>query len=203
MIPETGSTALFTFKLRFDSLNGVYRIRAKTTFRDAITAGVSFGSNLYVPAGLAASDFDTDYPTYLTDVVAVLESVRDTSVVYYVPESVFATVPDPTIKEYFPLNAVINLGVFSNTQAIYPLLDQIKDLVQSSVGVTDPLYLLTNPDNKVYLTDAQYAAVEEARQENTQKLVPLKVQLDQALLALQIMSTKVSLYEKLLAKQSS
>jgi hypothetical protein len=202
MIPDVGSTALFTFKAKFDTLNGVYRIRAETTFRDAVAAGVDFVANLYNPAGLNTNDFNADFPSYTSDKVVMLESVKDSSVVYQVPESAFLNVPDPTIQEYFPLIAVINLGVHQNTQAIFPLLDQIKDIVQASLGVTDPLNIVTNPDNKVYLTDADYEQLKLVREANIRKLKPLSVQLAEANRDIVLLQTKLALYEKRIITQA-
>jgi hypothetical protein len=177
MIPEVGTTCLFSFSARFSTLNGVYRIRATTTFSDALSSGVDFVEHLYTPAGLSQADFDTDYRQYNTAAIAVLESVVDTSVVYYVPESLFLNTPDPTVREYLPLILTVELGVFENTQVIFPLLDQLKDLVQASLGITSPLRVMANPQNKAYLTESQYRIIEEGRSANIKALVPLSVQL--------------------------
>lgn len=203
MIPQVDSTAAYTFKSKFETLNGVYRVRAETTFRDAVAAGVDFADNLYKPAGLSQTEYNSDYRSYANDKVAMLESVKDSSVVYYVPESIFLNVPDPTIKEYYPLSLVVSLGVFENTQVIYPLLDQIKDLVQAAIGVTDPLLLLTNPENRVYLTDADYTTLSAARDANTRTLVPLTVQIANLLEANAILAAKVAAYENRIAAQSN
>ena len=203
MIPEVGATCKFTFTSNFATLNGVYRIRAETTFQDALISGIDFVQNLYVPAGLQQSDFTVDYSNYLPDRVAVLESVLDSSVVYYTPESIFLTYPDPTIKEYLPLILVVNLGVQKNTQVIYPLLDQIKDLIQSSLGTTDPLRVVTNPQNKVYLTDDEYNTLVIARQANIQTLIPLSVQLKKANDDKILLAAKCAAYEELIAQLST
>ncbi len=125
MIPDVGSTCLFTFTSRFATLNGVYRVRAETTFKDAVRSGVNFVDSLYIPAGLEEKDYNADYLTYTDDKIVVLESVKNAELVYNVPQSVFLNIPDPTIREYAPLTLVVNLGVHRNTQVIYPLLDQI------------------------------------------------------------------------------
>lgn len=195
MIPEVGATCAFTFTSRFATLNGIYRIRAETTFEDALASGVDFVANLYIPAGLASSDFNVDYSSYTKDRIAVLESVADSTVVYYVPESVFLTVPDSTVKEYLSLNVVAQLGVFANVQVIYPLLDQMKDLIQSSLGVTNPLRIIANPQNKVYLTDAEYATLEATREALTQAIMPLSVQLKAEVDKNTYLAAKVAAYE--------
>lgn len=203
MIPEVGATCSFTFIAKFAPLNGVFRIRAETTFADAVSSGVDFISNLYTPAGLQLSDFNADYNSYAQDRVAVLESVVDSTIVYYTPESIFLTVPDSTIKEFLPLILVVNLGIQENTQVIFPLLDQIKDLIQATLGTEDPLQVVTNPENKVYLTSAEYDTLVEARQANIQTLVPLSVQLRQEQIKRVILATKCSGYEALIAQQAA
>ena len=203
MIPEVGTTCLFEFTSRFTTLNGVYRIRAETTFNDSIASGVDFVKNLYTPAGLTQADFNADYQDYRSDRVTILESVIDSTVVYYTPESLFLKVPDPTIREYFPLVLVVDLGVQKNTQAVLPLMDQVKDIIQASLGTTDPLRIVTNPANKVYLTDAQYEVLADARQENITELVPLSVQLKQEQDKNIYLAAKVAAYEALIASLSA
>lgn len=203
MIPEVGATCRFTFTAKFSTLDGVYRTRAETTFKDALVAGIDFVSNLYIPAGLSQDDFTTDSNGYMTDRIVVLESVIDSSVVYYVPESVFLLVPDPTIKEYFPLILVVDLGVQQNTQAVLPLLDNVKDMIQSTLGTKEPLRVITNPENKVYLTSSEYEDLVAARQESIQELLPLSVQLKRALDDKAFLAAQVAAYEAVIAQLST
>lgn len=202
MIPSVGATCSFEFTTPFATLNGVYRIRAETTFNDSIASGVDFVSNLYTPAGRSQADFNADFASYKTDRVTILESVVDNTVVYYTPESIFAKVPDPTVREYFPLVLVVDVGVQKNTQKILPLIDQVKDLIQATLGTTDPLRIITNPANKVYLTDAQYATLEAAREANIEELVPLSVQLKQEQDNNTFLAAKCAAYEALIAQLS-
>jgi hypothetical protein len=200
MIPSAGTTCLFTFITKFSTINGVYQVTASTTFTNAIASGISFVDNLYTPAGLSVNDYNTDYSTYTNDAVCVLQSVTDPSVVYYVPESIFQTVPDPTINEYYNLILVVRLGVQQNTQAVFPLIDAVKDLVQASLGTTDPVRIMTNPGNKVYLTDTQYAALVAERASNIQVLSPLSVQLKAEQDRNTYLASKVAYYEALIAQ---
>lgn len=179
MIPSVGSTCKFTFTQNFASLDGIYRVIATSTFKDSVSSGVDFIEKLYTPAGLSATDFNNDYVTYLSDRVVILESVIDASIVYYVPETVFLGVPDPTIREYYPLVLIVNLGVQKNTQRVLPVMDSITDIVRSSIGSTDPVRLITSEQNKSYLTDTEYQILEDARAANIEELVPLSVQLKQ------------------------
>lgn len=199
MMPFVGSTCLFTFTTQFATLNGVYTTRGATTFAAAIASQVDFVANLYTPAGLSATNYQADYASYQNDNVAILESVADNTVVYYVPESALALVPDPTIKEYVPLTLVVDLGVQQNTQAILPLLNTIKDAVQASLGSTNPCYVLGNKVNKVYLTDTQYQALVTARAENVQTLIPLSLQLQNEVAKNTYLAAKVAAYEALIA----
>jgi len=197
-----GATCLYTFTSSFATLNGVYRTRAETTFLDAVASGVDFVSNLYTPAGLSRTQYNADYSSYQSDMVAVIESVTNNSLVYYVPESILATVPDPTIKEYYPLILVANLGVQQNPQVVLPLIDAVKDKIQATLGTTDPVRVVTNPENKVYLTDSQYETLVAARAANIQALSPLSVQLQAANTQIAYLAAKVASYEALIAQLS-
>ena len=200
MIPSVGSTCLFEFISKFETLNGVYRVRSETTFMDSISAGVDFFKNLYAPAGLTQVDYTADYGSYKKDRVVILESVVDNTVVYYAPESVFGKVPDPTIREYFPLVLAVDLGVQKNTQAILPLVEFVEDKIRDSLGTTNPVKIITDPNNRVYLTDAQYATLEAAREANKVALATLSAQLRASEEQRIILAAKVAAYEALIAQ---
>lgn len=200
MIPAVGSTCQFVFIAKFETLNGVYRVRAETTFADSASSGVDFLNNLYYPAGLTQVDFVADYASYKLDRVVILESVVDNTVVYYVPESAFLKVPDPTIREYFPLVLAVDLGVQKNTQSVLPLIDFVKDKITAVLGTTNPVKLVTDPGNKVYLTDDEYAILETARATNRDLLVPLSVQLQREVDKNIILAAKCAAYEALIGE---
>jgi len=69
MIPNAGVTCLFEFISKFETLDGVYIVRATTTFADAVASGVDFFENLYSPAGLTRVDYAADYASYKQDKV--------------------------------------------------------------------------------------------------------------------------------------
>lgn len=202
MIPTVGSTCSFEFLDKFSTLNGIYKIVAETTFLASISSGVDYVKNLYTPAGLNQTDFNTDFATYKNDAVAVLESVADSNVVYYAPESIFLKVPDPTIREYFPLVLVVDLGVQKNPQTVLPIIDQIKDLIQAGLGTTDPVRIVTDPNKKIYMTDAQYAVLEAAREANTSELIPLSIQLAKEVDKVTYLNAKIAAYENLIKELS-
>lgn len=200
MIPDVGTTCLFTFISNFSTLDGIYRIRAETTFLDAIASNIDFVENLYIPAGLSSTEFNADYSSYTSDRVAVLESVVNTDVLYYVPQSIILNVPDPTVNEYYSLILVTKLGVFKNTQTIFPLLDSINDIIQAQLGISEPVRVVTNPENKVYLTQAQYDTIVEARAASAATISPLSVQLVQAQQQNTYLSSLVAQYEALIVQ---
>jgi hypothetical protein len=203
VIPLIGSTCAFTFTLRFSSLNGVYRVKAETTFKDAIKDGIQFTDTLYTQAGLSAADYANDVASYAHDQVCILESVVDKTILLTVPESIILGVPDPTIREYHSLMLVAALGPIANTQMVLPLLAQITDIIQATLGVTDPVRITANPDAKVYLTENQYAALQATRNANIRALAPLTVQIQTLQAQLTQATAKNAAYEALLAKQAT
>lgn len=198
MIPNAGVTCLFEFISKFETLDGVYIVRATTTFADAVASGIDFFENLYNPAGLNRTEYAADYANYKKDRVCTVESVTDSTVVYYLPESIFAKVPDPTIREYYPLVMAVDLGVQKNTQTILPLIDLVSDLIKDSIGVENPVRIVSDPNKKIYLTDAQYEIMNVAREANKQIIIPLRVRLKQEEDKNTILAAKVTAYEELL-----
>lgn len=198
MIPPVGSTCRYEFKTKFSTLNGVYKTASATTFLAALASGTDFVENLYTPVGLTQADFDADYDNYTKDTVLVLQSVSDSSVVFYIPESILGKIPDPTIRPYLPLVMVVNLGVFKDTQQILPLINEVKDLIEVGIGSTETPYIVSNSTNTVYLTDSEYAAVEAARAANKAELIPLSVQLRMEQEKVTRLAAQVAQYEQLI-----
>jgi len=198
MIPPTDTTCLFEFIAKFETLDGVYRIIAETTFSNSVSSGIDFYNNLYLPAGLTKTEFAADYEGYKKDRICVLQSVTDNTVIYYIPESIIRTVPDPTVREFFPLVLAVDLGVQKNPQAVLPVIEEITDLIKDSLGSENAVRLVTNPDKKVYLTEAQYVTLEAAREANKQVLVPTRVQLKQEQDKVTLLTAKVAAYEALI-----
>ncbi len=202
MMPEVGAVCRFTFIPKFNTLNGVYRVRAETNFEDAIASGISLIDSLYTPAGLGQTDYNADYNSYLNTRLAVLESVLDSDVVYYTPESIFLTVPDPTVQEFYPLTLVVELGIQKNSQEILPLLDQIEDLIKATLGTENSLRVLTNPQNRVYLTQSEYDVLVASRQANINRLAPFSAQIQLLQQQNQYLAAKVASYEAKIIQQS-
>jgi hypothetical protein len=198
MIPNAGVTCLFEFIAKFETLDGVYIVRATTTFADAVASGVDFFENLYSPAGLTREEYATDYAGYKKDKVCTIESVTDSNVVYYIPESIFGKVPDPTIREYYPLIMAVDLGIQKNPQVVLPLIDMVTDLIKDSLGSQNPVRIVSDPNKKIYLTDAQYTTVETARELNKQTVISTLVRLRQEEAKVTGLAAKVAAYEELL-----
>lgn len=202
MMPEVGAVCRFTFIPKFNVLNGVYRVRAETNFQDAIASGINLVESLYTPAGLTQTDYNADYNSYLSNRLAVLESVLNTEVVYYAPESIFLNIPDPTVQEFYPLTLVVELGIQKNTQEILPLLDQIKDLIKTTLGSENSLRVLTNPQNRVYLTQSEYDSLIAKRQANINRLAPFAAQIRLLKQQNQYLAAKIQNYEAKIIQQS-
>lgn len=197
---DIGTTYAFSFLPAFDALDGVYRVRAETTFEDSISSGVDFVRNLYIPAGLTDTDFKNDYINYKVDKVSVLESVVDSSIIYYTPESIFRTIPDPTIQEYYNLNLIVKLGAFKNVQDVLPLIQTLQDTIGSEIGVTDKIIVTTNSNKKIYLTQLQYQTLVDERNANINRAESLAVRLRNEQNLRLLLASKVAEYEALIAQ---
>ncbi len=198
MILNIGTTYSFTFVTDFQSLDGIYRVRAETTFSDCISSGVDFVSNLYVPAGRTSDDFKNEFVNYKNDKVAVLELVANSSVIYYVPESIFLNIPDPTVREYYNLNLLVKLGAFERVESILPFVESVQDLLSSELGVTDTIKVITNSKRKIYLTQAEYQNLVNERDQNINRATSLRVQLVNKEKEIAYLRSLVSSYEALI-----
>jgi len=201
MIPEVNTTCLFTFAADFGALNGAYKVQATTTFQNALAVNSSSIQDVFELVGLTQDNYLSRYNEFLTDTVLILESVGSTSLTIYIPTTLLGgNVPDPTIREYLPLELVVDLGIQKSPQMVLPLITQIKDLIATHVGTEEAARLVTSRRNAVYLTDSAYETIVAARQSLIEEQTPLIAQLQTAQNTITYLSALVKSYEdKILA----
>lgn len=196
MLPLVGSTCLFSLATKFASLDGVYTVSALSTFNDMIVNNQDFVANLYTPAGLAKADYIADFSSYEGGMVAIVQSVVDTSVTYYFPESILAMVPDPTVKKYQQIYMAIVLGAFKDTSTYSWAKTQVDAIMTAITGTTNQVKFMANPDNDVWLTDSEYAALDATRTANIKATESLYTQLQAALEAQSALQARIKTLEE-------
>ena len=193
LAPDVGTTALFTFTTPFAKLNGIYTLQATTLYETAVAQGIDFVNGLYVPAGLTENDYNNDWKTYAGQTVLTLQSVTTPATVIYPLEPLLALIPDPTVKNYPNLYVAIMLGCYADQTKLQWLVDEINNIAQSVTGTTNSAKLLFNSSK--WLTQAEYAAIDTARQANVKATQPLYEALQAQIAENNRLKTLVSAYE--------
>ena len=178
MLPHIGTVCKFTLTTKFTTLNGIYNTLSLATYDSLIADGVDFVKNLYTPAGMAQSDYLTDYTNYKGGDVVVVSPVTDSTITYYFPESIIALMPDPTVRKYSQVGLWIPIGAFKDPSNYTFIKDQVSDLVASVTGEANTAYFAADPNEAVYLTESDYETLDTTRQKNIKTIQPLTTQIN-------------------------
>lgn len=190
MIPAVGTVAKYVFTAPFAALNDVYRLEQATTFAAALALDVDLAKSLYEPAGRTAADYAAEWTAYTAGQVLRLVSVTGAEgaepVVIYAPEAILAALPDPMVQAYDDLYLAITIGAVRDPSAISWIVGELNQLAAKVTGTGSSAALFSN--GAVWLTDAEYAALEAERASRIATYKPLPVtvyELQQQLLAAQ------------------
>lgn len=173
--PQLGTVCKFTFVTKFSALNGVYKVVSLTTYEATVAASVDYAAGLYTPAGVDSSQYATDASSYAGQDVVVVQPPNDTSLTYYLPLSIIALVPDPTVTRYDDVYLSVHIGMFKDPDTYAWVKGQIEDILSSVTGETLQGQWLANSKKAQWLTTAEYDALDAQRQANIKAVRPLSV----------------------------
>jgi hypothetical protein len=176
-LPVIDSTCAYTFNTGFTTLNGIYTVKELLSFDEAITVGIDFVINLYIPAGLSSAQYTTDAHNYANDTVLYLVPANGIGTSIYIPSSLLATVPDPMVGCYNNLAIGVSLGLFADEAALTWIVSEINSIISGVVGVTSPVKLYSL--GTTYMSAADYVALVAARTDAQVPYATLYQQLQQ------------------------
>lgn len=160
LAPAVGSSGNFTAKAPFTlQADTIYTVIAVRTFSDMAAAGADPLAQVYAPVGLAQADYTNDVDAGA--LVVVLSS--GTSQPVYIPTTYLDGVPSNDIVPYSTLVGSFVLGPLPDSIDVSELLAQIGQLIEASVGVSNPPVTLHAIPSTNVVTAAQDAAMTQAR----------------------------------------
>lgn len=202
--PQLGSVCKFTFVTEFASLNGVYRVIGLTSYEASIAAGVDYVAGLYTPAGLTSEQYTTDASTYAGQEIVVVQPPNTSSITYYLPLSIIALIPDPTVSRYDDVYLSLHVGMFKDPNTYTWVKSQVEDILSSVTGQKIQGQWLANSTKAQYLTEAEYDALDAERQANIKAIKPLTVVIQEQLTQITQLQALVSALEAtIIAMRSS
>ena len=115
----------------------------------------------YQPNNLSDDIFNNDLDLIRTEKIMKLTSVVDETIIYYIPEHLFAKIPDGSVQKYFRLGIAVDLGIFADAEQLSVLRSEVEQVVASMIGSTNKTVVYT-VDNK-WMTTSEYTVIDTAR----------------------------------------
>lgn len=206
MIPSIGSFCKYYFSSPFTALNGAYKVVSAMSLSEALNElQIDFVKYLYKPANLDGSTYTTDVLNWTNDNILELVSPGTTTTTIYVPSSIIASLPDPTVSKYSSVYLSVPLGYFptGDSSAYSYVASQVSDIAASVTGVPGTAAFFANPDNDIYYTNSEYEALDKARQAKIVTLQPLQTQLTAANATITALKAQIAALESIITNQSS
>lgn len=135
---EIDKIYIFKFIPGYESLDGVYKVVQKLTFDEILSTGVDMMAGFYSLVEKDDSVYEADRVDFKNEVFLKLLKPSDVSLetsAIWVPTSKLKEYPNPNVKEYDRLSAVIDLDVFESAQDISVLQTMIYDLIHFRFGI--------------------------------------------------------------------
>lgn len=196
LIPTIGTSASWTFSAPFNVLDGIYTLKNMMSFDTALSDGVNLFESLYEPAEQTEAAYNTDWENYKADTILKLVKTDDPTVVYYVPDSLLASVPDPQIIKVHDLYLAIDLGLFQDPAEVTYMISQLDDVAASVTGTAKTTQVFTT--KTVHMTKAAYQAIVDGRAGNITGLEPQAVTIQTLLAEVLRLQTLNTAYEETL-----
>lgn len=198
--PDVGTTCSYTFVAPFTNLNGIYTLTRKHMFDDAVNAGVDIAEQFYVPAGVSTDVYALEWTKYQNDSILILTHV-ETQDIIAAPETALASLPDPMVKQYQEMYLAMPLGPIDDPDRVEWCKTQLRDIARSVVGATGDAMLMST--GSVWMTSAEYAALEVTRQQSIMTIKPLQTQVNEAVDQIQRLNDKIALMEDIIMRQNA
>jgi len=158
-----GHVYKFIFKSYISNLNGIYKLTNMMTIDELINNyKIDIYKHTFEPNNVSQETFETDiYPDLSSSVIYKLQSVKDMSVIWYIPECVLSKQPIYDIRVYFDLGFAVNLGIYKDIGRINSVKSKIENMLISELGVNKDVIIFTTKE--VWMTDEEYKDIENER----------------------------------------
>lgn len=169
--PTVGVSYYFTFRLNFNTLNGVYHLVQSLTFKECIDNDIDLMSTCFKLVGYTEEQYllDLDMIKEHNILKLVNPDTMDADSAIYIPFIYLDKVPDHRIKKYYKLALGLNLGVLDNVELMEATIATMKEHISAATGITDDPTIFEI--SHVWLTDDQYNDIEASRDQSAKKIL--------------------------------
>ncbi len=151
----------FKFKSAISTLDGIYRVSSIISYPEMLKLGLDLFALIYKPNGLSEDTFNSELDTIRSGKIAKLTSVVDEAVVYYIPEHLFASVPDGQVQKYLHLGLAVDLGTFDDAEKLSVIRHEVEQVIEAMLGTTQEAVVYTVESN--WMTKDEYTTIDNQR----------------------------------------
>jgi hypothetical protein len=197
LIPPINSKGFFTLKSPWAMpANAVYECIAVREFADFSAIGEDLYALVYQPKSLDRTVFETDQ----TNDEKIITLASATKATIYVPSSYITGYPSMDNVAYSHVVASASLGALPDTLDLTFLQDQLAGVISDVIGVTTEIHLNVAPSDN-YISAAQHATLEAARQDAIANRTTDRARLLEADVTIDGLRQKIAQYETFMRQQ--
>jgi hypothetical protein len=164
MRPVVNYAYAFTFETKFNSLDGIYIVKAIYSYEELVKANINLFEVLYESNSLDKTSFNNDIESIRENDVYKLESVDDSSKVIYIPDIFFKNIPEINVAKYVDLGLAISLGIYKDKDQVTSIIADLVDIIQAKTGISNGAVLFSKADK--WLRTTEYENIENTRNTN-------------------------------------
>lgn len=161
--PTQGQSGLWKIKAPYDVLltpNTLYTCDSVQSIRSFIASGVSVYDRYYGPLGVS----DDQYQQDVADNVVIVGLQAGTGEQAFIPASFIEGAPSSNGVKYIPVVLGVSLGAVPDSVNLEPIIQQCKDLVESTFGIVPEVKGVMVGSPK-WFTNEQHELMENARKQ--------------------------------------
>lgn len=160
MLIVPGVTYKLTFHEGFEELNGLYTVLQLLSNEEMISQEYTL-EDTYLAIGKTEEEFDMDKPKYRDNTFVKILSI-ETEVEYFISELMLLNIPDFSVKPYYNLGLLVNLGSFTHVDDVSGMSLTIKTVLETNYGIVSDPIVMTH-GKQVWLTDSEYLDILDTR----------------------------------------
>lgn len=158
-----GKVYKFEFDALIETINGVYRLMNLMTLDDIIDTDIDLFKHTYEPLNIIEADYITTVQNHLQEALILkLQSVTDTTKIYFIPIFLLVNQPVVNINPYLRLGLAVNLGIFNDSTRLEWIKNEIQAMLQAKAGIVKEAAIFAT--DETWLTESEYQAIETTRQ---------------------------------------
>ncbi len=146
-------TYKFSFVSDFSSLDGVYTVKKIYAYVELLDDNLSLLPT-YEAVGKTQADLENDVNMYRTQEIYKLVHPEDETIIWYIPEGLFSTVPNYNVKKYSDFAIALRVGIYPDEDKLIYVQNVLQQQLSAMLGFTNGPDIISVGEK--WLTDEEY-----------------------------------------------